>query len=53
MDPLNTLDALIIILSSSFLITIVDCVAKIIGISYKEILEVLGINSESYLKKAL
>jgi TatD DNase family protein len=40
-------------MSSSFLITIVDCVAKIIGISYKEILDVLRINSESYLKKAL
>lgn len=40
-------------MSSSFLITIVDCVAKIIGISYKEVLDVLGINSESYLKKAL
>jgi TatD DNase family protein len=40
-------------MSSSFLITIVDCVAKNIGISYEEILEVLRINSESYLKKAL
>ncbi|HKG42093.1 MAG TPA: TatD family hydrolase [Nitrososphaeraceae archaeon] len=40
-------------MSSSFLITIVDCVAKIIGISYKEILDILRINSESYLKKAL
>jgi TatD DNase family protein len=40
-------------MSSSFLITIVDCVAKIIGMSYKEILDVLRINSESYLKKAL
>ena len=40
-------------MSSSFLITIVDCVAKIIGISYEEILDILRINSESYLKKAL
>jgi TatD DNase family protein len=40
-------------MSSSFLITVVDCVAKILGISYGEILDILRINSETYLKKTL
>jgi TatD DNase family protein len=40
-------------MSSSFLITVVDCVAKTLGISYGEILDILRINSETYLKKTL
>jgi TatD DNase family protein len=40
-------------MSSSFLITIVDCVGKTIGLTYEEILSILKNNSESYLRKAL
>jgi TatD DNase family protein len=40
-------------MSSSFLITVVASVSKILGISYEETLDMLRINSESYLKKAL
>ncbi len=40
-------------MSSSFLITVVDSVAKILGISYEETLDILRINSESYLKERL
>jgi TatD DNase family protein len=40
-------------MSSSFLITVVDRVSKILGISYEETLNILRINSESYLKKTL
>jgi TatD DNase family protein len=39
--------------SSSFLITVVDCMAKILEISYEETLDILRINSERYLKKKL
>jgi len=40
-------------ISSSFLITVVDCMAKILEISYEETLDILRINSERYLKKKL
>lgn len=40
-------------MSSSFLITVVDCIAKILGISYEETSNILRINSESYLKERL
>jgi TatD DNase family protein len=40
-------------MSSSFLITVVASVSKILGISYEETLDMLRINSESYLKKAI
>jgi TatD DNase family protein len=40
-------------MSSSFLITVVASVSKILGISYEETLDILRINSESYLKKTL
>jgi TatD DNase family protein len=40
-------------MSSSFLITVIDCVAKVLAISYEETLNILRINSESYLKKTL
>jgi TatD DNase family protein len=40
-------------MSSSFLITVVACVGKILGISYEETLDILRINSELYLKKTL
>jgi TatD DNase family protein len=40
-------------MSSSFLITVVASVSKILGTSYEETLDILRINSESYLKKTL
>jgi TatD DNase family protein len=40
-------------MSSSFLVTVVDCVAKILDLSYNETLDILRINSERYLKKTL
>ncbi len=40
-------------MSSSFLVTVVDCVAKILDLSYDETLDILRINSERYLKKTL
>ncbi len=40
-------------MSSSFLVTVVDCVAKTLETSYEETLDILRINSERYLKKTL
>jgi TatD DNase family protein len=40
-------------MSSSFLVTVVDCVAKTLETSYEETLDILRINSECYLKKTL